>query len=83
MTRHRDACKRLAKFAQQNRGLTMGVILSPMVSEFDTIDQEANHTARLRGKVEASLADPRPAIPHAEVMAELDALIDRIEAEAR
>ncbi|MDR2212132.1 MAG: type II toxin-antitoxin system ParD family antitoxin [Pseudomonadales bacterium] len=37
----------------------------------------------LRTKAELSLADPRPGVAHAEVMAEMDALIDDIEAEQR
>lgn len=61
----------------------MSVALSPLVSEFETIEQEASYTAWLQAKVAASLADPRPAIPHDEVMAEMDALIDRIAAEAQ
>lgn len=55
--------------------------LSPLTSEFETTEQEASYTQWLRAKVAASLADPRPAIPHDEVMAEMDALIDRIAAE--
>lgn len=58
----------------------MSTALSPLVSEFDTVEQEASYTAWLRTKVAASLADPRPAIPHDEVMAEMDALIDQIAA---
>ena len=54
--------------------------LSPLVSEFDTVEQEARYNGWLRARVEASLADPRPAVPHDEVMAEMDALIDRIAA---
>lgn len=54
--------------------------LSPLVSEFETVEQEASYNEWLRAKVEASLADPRPAIPHDEVMAEMDALIDQIAA---
>lgn len=54
--------------------------LSPLVSEFETTEQEASYTEWLRAKVAASLADPRPAIPHDEVMAEMDALIDQIAA---
>lgn len=61
----------------------MSIALSPLVSEFETIEQEASYTAWLQAKVAASLADPRPAIPHDEVMAEMDALIDRIAAEAQ
>ncbi len=61
----------------------MSTALSPLVSEFETIEQEASYTAWLQAKVAASLADPRPAIPHDEVMAEMDALIDQIAAEAQ
>lgn len=61
----------------------MSTALSPLVSEFETTEQEASYTAWLQAKVAASLADPRPAIPHDEVMAEMDALIDQIAAEAQ
>ncbi|MDC6383696.1 stability determinant [Pseudomonas graminis] len=55
--------------------------LSPIVSEFDTDEQEASYDRWFRAKVAASLNDPRPAIPHDEVMAEMDAIIDRIAAQ--
>ncbi|HAF5791927.1 TPA: antitoxin [Salmonella enterica] len=58
----------------------MGTALSPIVSEFETVEQEARYNEWLRAKVAASLADPRPAIPHDEVMAEIDALINQIAA---
>ncbi|EBH0783656.1 antitoxin [Salmonella enterica] len=58
----------------------MNTVLSPMVSEFETTEQENSYTAWLRDKVAVSLADPRPAIPHDAVMAEIDALIDQIAA---
>jgi hypothetical protein len=45
----------------------MSTALSPLVSEFETTEQEASYNEWLRAKVEASLADPRPAIPHDEV----------------
>jgi hypothetical protein len=45
----------------------MNAIRSPIVSEFETAEQEASYTAWLRAKVAASLADPRPPIPHDEV----------------
>ena len=61
----------------------MSVALSPLVSEFETIEQEASYTAWLQAKVAASLDDSRPAIPHDAVMAEMDALIDRIATEAQ
>lgn len=56
----------------------MGTAFSPIVSEFETVEQEASYNEWLRAKVAASLADPRPAIPHDEVMAEIDALIEQI-----
>src|SRR6218665_1568270 len=46
---------------------TMSTDLSPIVSEFEPPDQQASYTEWLRAKVAASLADPRPAIPHDEV----------------
>ena len=44
----------------------MNRALSPMVSEFETIEQENSYNEWLRAKVATSLADPRPAIPHDE-----------------
>ena len=54
----------------------MGAVLSPIVSEFDTPEQEASYTAWLKAKVEASLGDPRPNIPHDQVMAKARALLE-------
>ncbi|CAD6110396.1 Uncharacterised protein [Escherichia coli] len=51
-----------------------------MVSEFETIEQENSYNEWLRAKVAASLADPHPAIPHDEVMAEMENLITQIAA---
>jgi hypothetical protein len=39
----------------------------PLVSEFETTEQEASYTAWLQAKVAASLADSRPAVPHDEI----------------
>jgi hypothetical protein len=50
-------------------------ILSPLVSEFKTEEQETSYTAWLKAKVQASLDDPRPSIPHDKVMAEARALL--------
>lgn len=54
----------------------MNAVFSILASEFETVEQEVSYTAWLKAKVAASLADPRPALPHDEVMAEMDALID-------
>ena len=61
----------------------MNATLSPLVSEFETKEQEASYVAWLRAKVAASLADQRPNIPHDEVMAEIDTLIAKAEAIAQ
>lgn len=50
---------------------------SPIVSEFETDEQEAAYTEWLKRKVTASLADPRPPVPHDQVMAEMRAIIDK------
>lgn len=51
--------------------------LTPIESEFATTGEAEAYDAWLRAEVEASLADPRPGIPHDEVMAEMQAIIDR------
>ena len=49
---------------------------SPLVSEFDTEEQEASYTAWLKAKVKASLDDPRSNVPHDKAMAEARAMLD-------
>lgn len=51
---------------------------SPIVSEFATPEQEASYLEWLKRKVADSLADPRPPVPHDEVMAEMRAIIDKV-----
>jgi hypothetical protein len=50
--------------------------LSPIESEFATTEEAEAYDAWLRAQVEASSADPRPSIPHDQVMAELRARIE-------
>lgn len=50
--------------------------LTPIESEFATTEEAEAYDAWFRAQVEASLADPRPRIPHDQVMAELRALIE-------
>jgi len=50
--------------------------LDPLVSEFETVEQEASYIAWLRAKAAASLADPRPTIPHDEAMARIQQTIE-------
>ena len=54
----------------------MSAELSPIVSEFETEEQAARYDRWFRAKVQASLDDPRPSIPHDQVMAEMRALIE-------
>ncbi|KRV73401.1 stability determinant [Pseudomonas citronellolis] len=55
--------------------------LSPIVSEFETDEQADSYDRWFRRKVQESLDDPRPGIPHDQVMAEMEAII--VQAEAR
>ena len=48
---------------------------SPIVSEFESAEQEASYLRWMKAKVAASLADPRPSVPHDQVMAEIDQII--------
>lgn len=50
--------------------------LSPIVSEFETEEQASSYDRWFRRKVEASLADPRPAVPHDQAMARVAAAIE-------
>jgi hypothetical protein len=49
--------------------------LDPIISEFETQEQADSYDKWFRAKVQASIDDPRPGIPHDQVMAELDAII--------
>jgi hypothetical protein len=51
--------------------------LDPLPPEFATPEEAEAHDAWFRAKVEASLADTRPAVPHEEAVARLDAIIAR------
>lgn len=51
--------------------------LSPIVSEFASTEEAAAHDAWVRAKVEARLADKAPGVPHDEVMARMQAILDR------
>ncbi len=53
--------------------------LSPIESEFETTEQAEAYDRWLRAKVQASLADPNPSVPHDAVMLELDRIIAEAE----
>ncbi|MDR5898514.1 stability determinant [Halomonas vilamensis] len=51
------------------------------MSEFETQWQAGRYDRWFRDRVQASLADPHPGISHDDVMTEMDALINDIEAQ--
>ncbi len=62
----------------------MGVALrSALVSEFETDEKAARYDRWFRKQVQASLDDTSPGIPHDQVMAEMDAIIDAAEKQQR
>lgn len=51
--------------------------LTPIESEFATTEEAEAYDAWFRAKVEARMASAEPGIPHDEVMARMQAIIDR------
>ncbi|KNH09965.1 hypothetical protein BRCH_01900 [Candidatus Burkholderia brachyanthoides] len=50
--------------------------LDPRVSEFDTLEDAERYDKWLRAEVQASESDPEPSIPHDQVFAEVNELIE-------
>jgi len=57
----------------------MSTLLDQRISEFETQEQADSYDRWFRERVQRSLDDPRPGIPHDEVMAEMDAIIAKAE----
>ena len=55
----------------------MSADFSPIVSGLETEEQAASHDRWFRAKVQASIDDPRPNVPHDRMMADMRALIER------
>lgn len=53
----------------------MTIKLDPLVSEFETQEQADSYEAWVRERVERSMQDKRPRVPHDEAMARIAALI--------
>ena len=62
-------------FAHYQRAQAMNTKLDPLVSQFKTQDDADAYDQWFRARVRQSLADPRPSIPHDQVMAEARALL--------
>ncbi|WP_223594855.1 antitoxin [Pseudomonas sp. A-R-19] len=54
----------------------MNAELSPIVSGLETEEQVASHDRWFRAKVQASIDDPRPNVPHNRMMEDMRALIE-------
>lgn len=54
----------------------MNTVLSPIESEFATTEEAEAYERWFRAKVQESLDDTRPNIPHDEVMAEMRQLLE-------
>ncbi|MGV6397131.1 hypothetical protein ACTUVN_002829 [Pseudomonas caspiana] len=61
----------------------MSARLSPIVSEFETQEQADSYDPWFRAKVQRSLDNPGPGVPHDEVMAKMDAIIEAAEGKRR
>ena len=53
----------------------MNAVLSPIVSEFETLEEAQSYDQWFRAKVQESLDDPRPSLPHDEAMARVQQLL--------
>jgi hypothetical protein len=51
--------------------------LDPIVSEFATTEEAEAYDAWFRAKIEAAIASDEPDVPHDEVMARMQAILDR------
>ena len=54
----------------------MSIPLSPIVSAYEIEEQAASYDRWVRAKVQASIDDPRPSIPHDEAMAEVKRVLE-------
>lgn len=63
-----------------NPSMTTQTTFDPMLSIFDSAEEEADYTAWLRDKLQASIDDPSPSIPHEQVMAEMRERLAQIKA---
>ena len=52
--------------------------LDPLISEFETEEQASSYDHWFRAQVQAAIDDPRPDIPHDQVMAKMDALLSKL-----
>ena len=54
----------------------MNAVLSPIVSEFETEEQEASYDQWFRAKVEEALRSEKPRLPHDAAMTKVQAMLE-------
>lgn len=54
----------------------MSTVLSPIVSEFETEEQESSYNLWFRAKVEEALHSTAPRMPHDAAMAKVNSQLD-------
>ena len=54
----------------------MSAVLSPIVSEFETVEQEASYDQWFRAKVEEALHSEKPRLPHDAAMAKVQTMLE-------
>jgi hypothetical protein len=54
----------------------MNAVLSPIESEFATPEEAAAYDRWFRAQVQEAIDDPRPSIPHDQVMARMRGIIE-------
>jgi hypothetical protein len=54
----------------------MSAVLSPIVSEFETVEQQASYDQWFRAKVAEALHSEKPRLPHDAAMAKVQALLE-------
>lgn len=54
----------------------MNAVLSPIVSEFETEEQESSYNLWFRAKVEEALLSKKPRLPHDAAMAKVQAMLE-------
>ncbi|NYH12724.1 type II toxin-antitoxin system RelB family antitoxin [Pseudomonas moraviensis] len=57
----------------------MDPLISTFVSDFENEEQDASYDRWFRAEVQASIDDPRPNIPHEQVMAEIQVLMEEVQ----
>ena len=54
----------------------MSAVLSPIVSEFETVEQQASYDQGFRAKVAEALHSEKPRLPHDAAMAKVQVLLE-------